>query len=150
MLRNQCSPIFWARISEVYFDQAIVWSIFICTENKQRAFICYILCIDNKQYISSYNTLCITHLMQLPHEPGEFNARLEVFGNEKPSILRSASMSLVKRFPTFQRIVAIHLGLLDPEDADTTTFVHTGNYATNNTKKHPRKFQSSGKSLWEH
>jgi hypothetical protein len=56
-------------------------------------------------------------------------------------------MSLGKRFLTFQRTIAIYLGLLDPEEADTTTLTDTGNYAPNNTVKHPRKLQSSGKQL---
>jgi len=50
----------------------------------------------------------------------------------------------------FQRTVAIHLGLLDPTEVDTTPFRNTGNYAPNNTQKCPRKLQSSGKPLWEH
>jgi len=56
-------------------------------------------------------------------------------------------MSQVKRFPAFQRTVAIHLGLLDPEEDGITTLINTGNYALNNTVKHPRKLQSSGKQL---
>jgi hypothetical protein len=56
-------------------------------------------------------------------------------------------MSLGKWFPMFQRTVAIHLGLLDPEETDTTTLGNTGNYTPNNTVKHPRKLHSSGKQL---
>jgi hypothetical protein len=51
-------------------------------------------------------------------------------------------MSVGKRFPAFQRAVTIHLGLLDPEEEGTTTLTNTGNYAPNNTVKHPRKLQS--------
>jgi len=59
-------------------------------------------------------------------------------------------MSPGKQFPMFQRTLAIHLGLLDPTEVDTTIFVNTGNYAPNNTQKYPRKLQSSGKPLREH
>jgi len=59
-------------------------------------------------------------------------------------------MSLGKRFLKFQRTVAIHLGLLDPEEEVTTTLTNTGNHAPNNTVKHPRKLQSSGKQLSVH
>jgi hypothetical protein len=47
----------------------------------------------------------------------------------------------------FQRTVAIHLGLLDPDEEGITTPTNTGNHTPNNTVKHPRKLQSSGKQL---
>jgi len=47
----------------------------------------------------------------------------------------------------FQRTVAIHLGLLNPEEEGTTTLINTGNYTPNNTVKHPRKLLFSGKQL---
>jgi len=59
-------------------------------------------------------------------------------------------MSQGMQFPKFQRTIAIQLGLLDPEETDTTTLINTGNYTPNNTAKHPRKLQSSGKPLWVH
>jgi hypothetical protein len=59
-------------------------------------------------------------------------------------------MSPGKQFPTFQRTVAIQIGLLDPGEEGTTALINTGNYAPNNTVKHPRKLQTPGKPLWLH
>jgi hypothetical protein len=66
-------------------------------------------------------------------------------GNEKSRILSFPNKSLGKKFSMFQRTVAIHIGLLDPVEVDTTSSANTGNYTPKNTQKCPGKLQSSGK-----
>jgi hypothetical protein len=39
----------------------------------------------------------------------------------------------------FETAIVIRLGVLDFEEADTTTLGNTGNYTPNNTLKYPRK-----------